>query len=89
MLEIDLLKGEFNPDDLKEVLMELLVSKINFHNKKSLSSKIIKGDEDYYCNERVQELRLDIEKVKELVSSTIEQNKKLKVTGKIKIEIIE
>ena len=89
MIEIDLLKGEFNPDDLKEVLMELLVSKINFHNKKSLSSKIINGTEDNYCIERVQELRLDIEKVKEIVSSTIQQNKKLKVTGRIKIEIIE
>ena len=88
MIELNLIDGEFNREELKELLMNILMSKINFHEKKTLTSLITVGNEDEISNKRVKELKSEVIKFKEFVNNMNVEKVKLKVTSTIKIEII-
>lgn len=89
MIEINLINGSFNREELKELLMDILISKINFHEKKTLSSLIIDGTEDENSNRRVNELKCEVSKFNEFINNLNTDKTKLKVTSTVKIEIIE
>jgi hypothetical protein len=58
--ELTLIKGTFTPSEAKEVLMELINSKLSFHNKKNLRSYELTGSEDRDSQQRI----LDLEKMR-------------------------
>lgn len=88
MIEIDLINGSFDREELKELLMDILISKINFHEKKSISSLIVNGSEDEISIKRINELKGEVTNLNQFINNFDTDKNKLKVTSTIKIEII-
>lgn len=51
-----LIKGKFNAADAKELLLNLLYQKINFHQLKSFGKEERTGSKDLHSEERIIEL---------------------------------
>lgn len=68
---IDLIKGTFTPNEAQEILLQLLDSKITFHNIKNWSSRERFGKPDADSEQRLKYLRKSRDKVKKLVSKLI------------------
>jgi hypothetical protein len=84
---IELIKGIFTPDDAREILLTLLDNKINFHDLRSWSSQERFGMPDPYSEERLTSLRESREKVKQIISQSIDQEKNLIINSSIEITI--
>ncbi len=86
---IVLIKGTFTPSEARDLLLDLLNSKINFHNRKDFSSRERFGKPDADSQQRLKHLMESLNKVKSLFSELInEDNEQKSVTLKSTIEII-
>jgi len=86
---IDLIKGTFTPSEAQELLLDLLNSKINFHNIKNWSSRERFGKPDADSEQKLKHLMESRNKVKTLISKLInEGNEEKSVTLNSTIEII-
>ena len=86
---IDLIKGTFTPSEAQELLLDLLNSKINFHNKKDFSSRERFGKPDAESVQKLKHLTESRNKVRTLISRLInEGNEEKSVTLNSTIEII-
>lgn len=86
---IDLIKGTFTPGDARDILLDLLNNKINFHNMKTWSSRERFGKPDADSEQRLKQLEESRNKVGTLLSKLInEDNEEKSVTLISTIEII-
>lgn len=69
METIKLIDGQFTPEEAKEVLLDIIAKKINFHNLKNLSSQIRYNHPDQASQERIKEL----EKAKAQVLALVQE----------------
>lgn len=84
---IELIEGTFTPDEAREILLELLNSKIRFHNVKNWSSRERFGKPDAYSEKRLKHLMESIKKVQALVSKSIVEEKTMTINSIIEINI--
>ena len=84
---IELIKGTFTPDHAREILLQLLDSKINFHNLKNWSSRERLGKPDAYSEQRLGHLKESRKKVQALVSKSIDEEKTVTINSTIEINI--
>lgn len=84
---IELIKGSFNPDEAQEILLQLLNSKINFHNLKNWSSQERFGKPDVYSVERLKNLEESRKKVLKLFSESISGAKTIAINSIVEINI--
>lgn len=86
---IDLIKGTFTPSEARDLLLDLLNSKINFHNKKDFSSRERFGKPDADSEQRLKHLMDSRTKVKTFFLQLINEDDEEKfVTLNSIIEII-
>jgi len=81
------IEGVFTCEEAKEILMNLFVTKINFHELKNLSSNERNGKNDEIAQKRIPALKNEIEKLHEVLSKA--KNKKLVIKSAIVITIVE
>ena len=84
---IELIKGTFTPNEAKEILLQLLNSKMNFHNLKNWSSRERFGKPDADSVQRLRNLEESRKKVETLVSKSINEQKTLIINSSIEIKI--
>ncbi|HSF54262.1 MAG TPA: hypothetical protein VLA71_10940 [Algoriphagus sp.] len=84
----DLIRGDFSPEDAKEIINHLFSEKINFHGVKSFSNKIRFGEVDHNSERRIIELKQSKDALNEMIKSAKEQGKTLKIESTVSIEII-
>lgn len=84
----DLIKGDFSPEDAKEIINHLFYEKINFHGLKSFSNKERFGEVDHESDKRIIELKQSRYSLNEIIKTAKEQGKALKITSTVSIEII-
>ena len=84
----DLVKGDFTPEDAREILNYLISEKINFHERKSLSSQIRFGHTDENSMSRVNQLKHSRESANEIIGDARNQNRKVRITSSFTVEII-
>ena len=84
---IKLIEGEFNVSDAKEILVNLIQSKIQFHEKKEFSSLIRFGLKDSISVKRIANLKKEIVELREFIQDLNEKKHKLIINTTIKIEI--
>ncbi len=84
---IDLIKGTFTPNEAQEVLLQLLISKIDFHNRKNWSSRERFGKPDADSEQRLKYLEESRKKVKTLVSKAMDEQKNIIINSSIEINI--
>ncbi len=86
--EYKLVKGTFNLDEAREVLMSLINSKINFHAKKNLSSRERFGTIDQDSEKRIEELNISREEILHLLKNADESKQKITIVSTISLELI-
>jgi|AntRauMFilla1563_2_1112583.scaffolds.fasta_scaffold04205_4 hypothetical protein len=86
---VKLVKGEFSPNEAKEVLFSLITSKIRFHQLEVFSnSERNIGDIDY-SEKRITELENSKIRMASIIEDATKKGKKIKINGTIEIEILE
>jgi hypothetical protein len=85
--KIQLTKGPFTNEEAKEVLFNLINTKINFHNLKNFSSDIRSGKADEVGLKRVLELTEAKTTIDQIISYANKENLKIKIDTDIMITI--
>lgn len=87
--QLRLVKGTFTPSEAKEVLMNLIGSKISFHKKKNLRSYEHHGREDRGSKQRIEELETVREQLLQMLEQAEENSASIKIESEINIELSE
>lgn len=87
MTTINLIAGEFNPVEAREILLKLVDTKINFHKVQSLSTYIHYGHSNIDSEDRIKELKEAKEQINALVQRAIETNSNIEVGSTIDIAL--
>lgn len=85
--KIQLIKGLFTNEEAKEILFNLVNTKINFHNLKNFSSDERSGKSDEVGFKRVIELTEAKEIISQIINYTTKENLKIKIDTDILITI--
>lgn len=85
--EIKLGTGTYDVDEAQEVLMNLIINKINFHTKKILSLRERYGKEDKQSEKRIEELNATREEILQFLEKVDENKQKITINSTINVEI--
>lgn len=87
---LKLIEGTFSPASTSDLLKGFINEKINYHKvNKLMLTEANHNDETSYDNSRINELRGDLEKLKEALKYARENNKKFKLSSTVSIELID
>lgn len=85
--KLTLIKGTFNEEDAKEILMNVFSAKIKFHELKNFSSQERFGKEDETAKKRIPDLKKSMHKIQDMIADAKAKNKKLIITSEVNISI--
>jgi hypothetical protein len=88
-LEIKFITGEFSPEDAKELLLNVISKKIQFHSVDSHSLWEKNAATDSVSKTRLEELKMAREEILQLLTSGSLQGKKIKIHSTIEIEVLD
>jgi len=83
---ITLIKGEFETEEAKDILRNLIDFKIKFHQIKSFNSELKFGEKDARSMARIIELKASMQKMLEIMEEAEANGYSLKIDAKINIE---
>ena len=82
---LSLIDGQFSPEDAKLILINIFLTKINFHELRNLSSLERYGTEDKFAVQRISELNHSIGKIIKSIDYALANNKNLVIKSEIAI----
>lgn len=85
--ELELVKGQFTAEEAREVLMNLINSKLSYHNKKNLRSIERSGQVDQNSKKRIEELKEMRQNIVQLVKKAEERGVKMNIHSEVKVEL--
>lgn len=88
-LEVKFITGEFSQEDARELLLNIISKKIQFHSVDSLSLWEKNVTEDASAKKRLEELQSSRSEVLQLLTSQNTQGKKIKINSTIEIEVLD
>lgn len=88
-LEIKFITGEFSPEDAKELLLNVISKKIQFHSVDSLSLWEKNATLDSVSKKRLLELQNARNEILQLITSPATQAKRIKIHSTIEIEVLD
>ena len=86
---LKLIKGTFTPTQARSVLLELINSKIRYHNAEAFSMKEMFSGDVSHLENRVAELRETAKQVEEIISYTSGKGLHLKIDSIIEINFVK
>ena len=86
--QFQLLDGTFTPSEASQVLLDLIHSKMDFHNKEKYSNEERFGRDPSHSEKRLRELTQLKVSVKELLASVEAAGQKLQIEGRLDITVI-
>ena len=89
MKKINLMNGEFNSIEAREILLDMCNKNINFNKVQNFSSQIRFGEDDEKALNRINQLQESVSSITEILEEAKAQNKKLKIKSFIEIEYEE
>jgi len=84
---INLIKGTFKPDEAREILLQLLIDKINFHKIKIWGSRERFGKPDADSEQRLKYLNESRKNVEMFISKAIDEQKNITINSNIEMSI--
>ncbi len=84
---VNLIKGTFAPEEAQEILLKLLNSKINFHNRRNWSSKERFGEPDVFSKQKLEYLEEARRNLKTLLAEAINQQKSVTINSIIELKV--
>ena len=85
MKNLTLINGIFTPSEMKEVILNMISNKINFHHLKNLRSLEKEGVEEEHSKKRLIELH---QLKAEVNAIHLDENQLIKLKSTIEIELI-
>lgn len=86
---VKLVDGIFTAEEAREILLNLIQCKIQYHELNNFSSMEQHGKPDTIAMHRLPELRAEQEKIEQLTRHAIQKRCILKITSAIRVEIID
>ncbi|MCL6260944.1 hypothetical protein M3O96_17705 [Aquiflexum sp. TKW24L] len=83
---ITLIKGDFEIEEAKDILRNLIDFKIKFHQIKSFNSELKIGEKDARSQARIIELKASMQKMLSIMEEAEANGYNLKMEAKIDIE---
>jgi hypothetical protein len=80
-----LIDGNFSNEEAKEILMNIISTKIHFHEKRDFSSQERFGKKDEIAQRRIPELKESLNIINEKIAEAKSQNKKLLINSELTI----
>ena len=88
-LEIKFINGEFTPEDAKELLLNVIAKKMQFHSVDSHSLWEKNAAEDNGSKKRLNELKMAREEILLLLTNDSLNGKKINIHSTIEIEVLD
>jgi hypothetical protein len=88
-LEVKFISGEFSQEDARELLLNIISKKIQFHSVDSLSLWEKNASEDFGTKKRLEELQSARSQVLQLLTSQTTMGKKINIYSTIEIEVLD
>jgi hypothetical protein len=89
MNKFKLIEGRFSTEEAKEILTNIFSEKINFHLMKNFSSQERFGKDDENATNRIHQLKLELERLKDLLSNGTAEKKTLTISSEINISFTD
>jgi hypothetical protein len=84
--KINLINGEFNSFEAREILLDMCNKNINFNKVQNFSSQIRFGSDDEKALHRIEQLRESVAHISEILQEAKTHDRKLKIKSFIEIE---
>lgn len=81
-----LITGQYTPSEAKEILLNMVDNKINFHKIKNLSSEIHSEKPDIESQKSIEELKEARKQIITLIQKAKDDNTNLKIESTISID---
>ena len=88
-IEVKFINGEFSQEDARELLLNIISKKIQFHSVDSLSLWEKNASEDFGAKKRLEELQSARSQVLQLLTSQTTMGKKINIYSTIEIEVLD
>lgn len=82
---LSLIEGDFSAEDAKEILLKMYGTKLNFHQRKNLSSNERFGKDDATSQIRIPALKENIEQIRVLTDAAIANKSRIVINSQINI----
>jgi len=86
---LNLIEGQFATDEAKEILMNIFLTKIQFHEMRNFSSQERLGKDDEVAVKRIPALKKSLAQLEEILIKANTDNKLLKIHADIHISFVE
>ena len=87
--QVVLINGTFSDIEAKEILFNIIGTKIQFHSMKNFSAQERFGKDDAHSVKRIADLNHDFEKMKEIIDQAKANNLNLNIHSTIHISFSE
>jgi hypothetical protein len=84
-----LIHGNFTSEEAKNMLYDLIASKIQFHNREAFSIQIRTNGDTSLSIKRVEELKVTQQRIEQMLDYAIENDLKLEINADIEISFFE
>lgn len=82
---LKLIEGQFSPDDAREIVRNVFLSKIQFHQNKNFSSNERFGKEDSTAVQRIPELIESLDTLLRIIEEAQKNKEILQIIAEVKI----
>jgi hypothetical protein len=80
---LQLIDGKFIPENAREILTDLIKSKIQFHKRNKLNGNIV------FSEQRINELENMLVIIESIIDEAAQKNKKIIINGIIDIKLVD
>ncbi|PTB97565.1 hypothetical protein C9994_02460 [Marivirga lumbricoides] len=87
MDKIEIIKGTYSPEEAKEILFNIINSKLDFHNMKNVSSQIRYNQPEASSEKRIEELNNSFKKIQQVIAKAAEDNQNLTIHSSIELTL--
>ena len=84
----ELVRGNFSPQEARELVNDLFSKKINFNELKIFSEEIRYGHKDQHLKQRVMELKQSREQANLLIAEAEQEGKTLRIDSSISLDLL-
>lgn len=84
-----LIQGNFTSEEAKNMLYDLIASKIQFHNREAFSIQVRTNGDTSHSTKRVEELKATQHSIEQILDYAIENDLKLEINADIEISLIK
>lgn len=86
--KLTFIDGTFSPEEIREILINVYSSKINFHQIKNFSSRERFGKDDKTATKRIPELKQAMEEVLSIIETAKKNGGQLEIKSDICISLV-